>query len=71
MDFIIMFGAFLLVAVGAVMWLVYLRKPKKRRRKYRHRHRHQSAPITLAQTGGLPPIRREEQPPPPPPTTEI
>jgi hypothetical protein len=58
-EFSIMAGAFLLVAVGSVIWLLYLRKPR-RQRKHRHHRRRRSLPVTLAQTGGLPPVRQEE-----------
>jgi hypothetical protein len=71
-DFFIMLGAFTLVAIGALIWIFFLRKPGKRRRKHRHRHEHRLPNPTLAQNGGLPPIRREEKPsrqPPPPPQT--
>ena len=68
-NFFIMAGAFLLVAGGALLWVFFLRKPKKRRRKRRHRHeRHPSNP-TLAQGEGLPPLRPPEKPYRPPPTT--
>jgi len=64
MDFLIMAGAFLLVAAGSALWLLFLRRPR-RRRKNRH-HRRRSAPVTLAQTGGLPPVRPQEPSPAPP-----
>jgi len=37
--------------------------------QHQRRHRREHRPInpTLAQTGGLPPLRKAEQPPPPPP----
>jgi hypothetical protein len=57
-EFFIMAGAFLLVAGGSLIWLLYLRKPR-RQRKHRHHRRRCSLPATLAQTGGLPPVRRE------------
>ena len=63
-DFLVMAGAFLLVAAGSALWLVFRRRPR-RRRKYRHARRH-SAPVTLAQTGGLPPVRPPEPSPAPP-----
>jgi hypothetical protein len=58
-EFSIMAGAFLLVAVSALIWLLYFRKPLQRRKR-RHHRRRRSRPVTLAQTGGLPPVRREE-----------
>ncbi len=68
-DFFIMAGAFLLILTSALIWLVFFRKTRKRRRKYRHRHQHRlPGTTTLAQTGGLPPVRREEKPPGPPPS---
>jgi hypothetical protein len=61
-DFFIMAGAFALVGIGMLIWIFYFRKPGKRRRKHRHRHeRHLSNP-TLAQSGGLPPVRPEVKP---------
>ena len=62
-DFLVMAGAFLLVAAGSALWLFFLRRPR-RRRKYRPHRRH-SAPVTLAQTGGLPPVRPPEPSPAP------
>jgi hypothetical protein len=58
-EFFIMAGAFLLVAGGSLIWLLYLRKPR-RQRKHRHHRRRRSLPVTLAQTGGLPPVRPGE-----------
>jgi hypothetical protein len=85
-DYLIVFGAALLVALLILLWAVFLRKPHrkhrarhpsqhssppmsasshvepsllalpKRRRGRRHRDRRPRNP-TLAQTGGLPPIR--------------
>jgi len=90
-DYLIVFGAALLVTLLIVLWAVFLRKPRrkhqarhptqhhsppiaasnhvassvpagaalslpKRRRGRRHRNRRPRNP-TLAQTGGLPPIR--------------
>jgi hypothetical protein len=69
-DFFIMVGVFLLVAIGALIWVLFFRKPGRRRRKHRHRHEHRSPNPTLAQNGGLPPVRQEEIPfrrPPPTP----
>jgi len=68
-DFFIMAGALLLVAVVCLLWLVFIRKPR-RRRKYRHHHRHRLVPVTIANTGGLPPVRPEPPPDPLPPTYE-
>jgi len=51
-----------LVAVWAV---VYRPKSKKRKRHRRKRHHRQHNP-TLAEKGGLPPLRAPNQPPPGP-----
>jgi hypothetical protein len=69
MDFFIMLGAFVLVAAGALVWIIFLRKPVRRRRKHRHRHERRSVNPTLAESGGLPPVHKEEKPPPRPPPT--
>jgi hypothetical protein len=68
-DFFMMAGAFVLVLVSALIWLIYFRKTRKRRRKYRQHHKYRLSNATLAQTGGLPPIRREEKPSGPPAST--
>jgi ABC-type nickel/cobalt efflux system permease component RcnA len=39
---------------------------EKGKRQHHHRHEHRPMNPTLAQTGGLPPIREESKPPPPP-----
>ena len=53
------------LAVGCVaVWaVVYRPKSKKRKHKQRRRHHRQHNP-TLAQTGGLPPVRDPNLPPP-------
>jgi len=57
-DFFIMAGVFVLIAIGALIWVVYFRKRGRRRRhKPRHRRERRSINPTLAQTGGLPPAR--------------
>jgi peptidoglycan/LPS O-acetylase OafA/YrhL len=61
-DFFIMAGAIALVAIGALVWTFFIRKPgRRRRRKSRHHHEHHLPNPTLAQNGGLPPVRREEK----------
>jgi cell division septation protein DedD len=63
-EFFIMTGAIALVAIGALIWTFFFRKRRKRRRhKFHHRHEHRSPNPTLAQNGGLPPVRQEEKPP--------
>ena len=92
-DFWILLGAILAVALLVFYWAVAIRKQKHRIHKHRHHHRprpgyreqikevangirqrrrkhgHEHRPLnpTLAQTGGLPPLREADQPPPPPP----
>jgi uncharacterized iron-regulated membrane protein len=69
LNFLVMFLAILLAAAGALIWLVVFRKKgKRKRRKHRHHEERQLNP-TLAETGGLPPVREEKRPdePTPPP----
>jgi len=48
------------------LWLFLVRKPgKKRRRRHKHR-RHRRVNPTLAEKGGLPPVRDKNEPPPGP-----
>ncbi|HEY1717636.1 MAG TPA: hypothetical protein VGH42_04980 [Verrucomicrobiae bacterium] len=83
-DFLIVMGAIVLVALMAFIWIAF--SPKKRTHLHRHHRRHHGKSRkkrrrerrklnpTLAETGGLPPIRQEEKflpgqtpaPPPPP-----
>jgi hypothetical protein len=60
-DFFIMTGAIALVAIGALIWVFYFRKPVRRRRKIRRHHERRVPNPTLAQKGGLPPVRPEEK----------
>jgi hypothetical protein len=67
-------GALLVVGAAVFVWAVFFRR-QRRRRRHSHHHRSKSAsrhqeqpeaparPRTLAETGGLPPLRN--QPPPP------
>ena len=59
-DFFIVLGVIALVTIGAFIWAVVFHNNAKPRRKRRRRHRRQINP-TLAQTGGLPPVREEER----------
>ncbi len=61
MDFFIIAGAIGLVVLVAFIWAIFFRKNSKRRRKRRHRH-HRSHNPTLAEIGGLPPVRGENNP---------
>ena len=60
-DFLITAGAIALVGIGALIWSIFIRKPGRRRRKYRHHHRNEPPSATLAQSGGLPPLRAKDQ----------
>jgi hypothetical protein len=58
----------ILLAVGLgigcfVIWLFVLRKTGKKRRKQRRSRHHRKTNPTLAETGGLPPLRDPNQPP--------
>jgi hypothetical protein len=69
-NFFIMTSTFALVGIGMLIWVFFFRKPERQRRKHHHRHEHRSSNPTLAQNGGLPPVRQEEKPfsrPPPAP----
>jgi len=68
LNFAAMAGALLLGALGVLIWIVMSRK--KRRRKYRKHHEHRGerkANPTLAEVGGLPPLRAAENPADQPP----
>lgn len=69
MDCFIMLGAFLLILTGVVICFFYFRKTRHHHRKHRHHHESRLPHLTLAQTGGLPPIRQADKPPGPPPPT--
>jgi hypothetical protein len=67
-------GALLLVALAVFIWAVALRRQRRPRRHPRHhrskpaaRHHRQPEvlprPRTLAEAGGLPPIRNQQPPP--------
>jgi len=64
-EFFILAGAILLVTVIAGAWFIFVgRKRKKRKRRNDGPGRRRRTPrSTLADTGGLPPIRGEEEPP--------
>ena len=63
-EFLALAGAIILVAIGALIWTFFLRKRKRRRRhKSRHRHERRLPNLTVAQNGGLPPVRQEGKPP--------
>jgi hypothetical protein len=61
--FFIILGTAIVSALGALKWVVFSR------RKSRRRHRRHRLNPTLAQVGGLPPVRNEEKPSEPPTPT--
>jgi hypothetical protein len=66
-DLLMMTGAFLLVAIGGLLWIFFLRQNRRRRRK--HHHHHHSRPLDLRPPAndGLPPDRRGQKTSGPPP----
>jgi hypothetical protein len=62
--FLVMVFAVGLAVSIVVIWMVVYRPKNKRKRKQKHRRRHnrQHNP-TLAESGGLPPMRDHDQPP--------
>lgn len=56
--FLVMAAVFLLVAIGSLIWFVTFRKKRKRKRKH-HNHEKRQLNPTLAECGGLPPLREE------------
>ena len=66
--FLALFAVIVLSAFGVFLWAVLFRKTK-RKRKHRSRQRHEERQLnpTLAETGGLPPVRDEKNPDAPKP----
>lgn len=58
LDLFIVFGAIGLVVLFAFFWALFIRNSKKRRVR-RHKRRRSLNP-TLAERGGLPPVREVE-----------
>jgi heme/copper-type cytochrome/quinol oxidase subunit 2 len=64
-DWLIFVAILLSVGIGIAcffIWFFMFRKTNKKKRKKRHRHHRQHNP-TLAESGGLPPVRDPNQPP--------
>ena len=65
-DWLVFVAILLSVGIGIacfIIWLFVFRKSsKKRRKRQKRRHNRQHNP-TLAETGGLPPLRDPNQPP--------
>jgi hypothetical protein len=71
---LIYFGALFLVALGFFAWAIIFRRQRRRRHSHyspkpasKHRQPSEDRPRnrTLAEAGGLPPVRTEKQPPSP------
>jgi cytochrome c-type biogenesis protein CcmH/NrfF len=60
LNFLAIAVPLLLTAIGTLVWMVKFRK--RRKRKYRQRH-HEERKLnpTLAESGGLPPVREEKK----------
>jgi hypothetical protein len=69
MDFLILPGTFLLILTGALIWHFYFRKIRRHRRKHHHHHGYRLTNVTIAQKGGLPPVRQAEKSPDAPGST--
>ncbi len=59
LNFLAMAGGLLLGTFVVLIWFLAHRKKRKRKRKSRHHEKRQLNP-TLAQTGGLPPLREDK-----------
>jgi cytochrome c-type biogenesis protein CcmH/NrfF len=59
-NFLAMALAILLVALGSLIWFLMFRKKRKRKRKH-HNHEKRQLNPTLAECGGLPPLREERR----------
>lgn len=57
-EYLIYLGALLVLAGAIFFWALVIRKPRKRKRRHRHHAREQRQP-SLAETGGLPPVRSD------------
>ena len=65
-DWLIFVAILLAVGIGIacfIIWIFMFRKAGKKRRKQRRNRHHRKVNPTLAETGGLPPLRDPNQPP--------
>lgn len=63
LNFLAMAVALVLGAFGVLLWAVMFRKRRKRKYRKHHEHRGERKPNpTLAEIGGLPPLRPIEKP---------
>lgn len=68
LNFLAMFIALVLGAFGVLLWVVMFRKKRRRKHHKRRERREPSKPNpTLAEVGGLPPLRPRETPSDQPP----
>lgn len=58
---LVVFSAAILVTLLAMVWIVFLRKNARHRHRRRRLHNHEQQPLnpTLAEAGGLPPLREK------------
>ena len=62
LNFLVMAGALLLGTFGVFIWAVMFRKRRKRKyRKHSERRGESKLNPTLAESGGLPPLREEDK----------
>jgi hypothetical protein len=68
-DFLVMTGAFLLVASGGLIWMFFFRQTRRKRHKHRHHHDSRPSKISRAPKNGRSPVRQDEPSSRPPSTT--
>ncbi|HEU5396840.1 MAG TPA: hypothetical protein VFV81_06720 [Verrucomicrobiae bacterium] len=66
-GFVIMLAAIIASTIIAVFVALSFRKKKRRKRKHHHHRNDNHLNPTLAQTGGLPPVRKDDAELPSPP----
>ena len=68
LNFLAMFIALVLGTFGVLLWAIMFRKKRRRKHHKRREHRGERKPNpTLAESGGLPPLRPDEKLPGQPP----
>jgi len=62
-GFVIVIGTAVLVALAAIVWILFFRKNARHRRRRRRRQYSDQQQLnpTLAQIGGLPPARQDRE----------
>lgn len=65
---LVVFGAAILVTLSALVWIVVFRKSARHRHRRRRPHNDGQQPLnpTLAEAGGLPPVREDRKSSQPP-----